>query len=229
MADSKILSERDRKEISRYLGYGKKLLDPETESLVDIVAEEVLALAEFRRVYISAAVSDCADETSDLKVLGKRIDSRGLARNLAGCDRCYIIAATLGPECERLMARYASASMAKAVVLQAVCAQLLEARLDELEKELAALEENSGRVFRPRFSPGYGDLDIALQGWILKVLDAPKRIGLSLTQSNMLTPSKSVTAFLGVAHANGCPQEGGAFESGCSACDKKDCTMRKED
>ncbi len=240
MADSKILSEQDKKEIARYLGYGKVKPDPETESLIDIVAEEAISAVEFRRIYISAPVLDCADDASELnaadepdalgklEILGKRISSTGLARNLTGCDRCYIIAASLGAECDRLMARYASASMAKAVVLQAVCTQLLETRLNELERELADLPENSGKIFRPRFSPGYGDLDIALQGWILKVLEAPKKIGLSLTQSKMLTPSKSVTAFLGVARADGCPKKGTVFESGCSSCDKKDCAMRQE-
>ena len=48
-----------------------------------------------------------------------------------------------------------------------------------------------------RFSPGFGDFDIVHQRDILALLDCQKRIGLTLTDSNMLCPTKSVTAVVG--------------------------------
>ena len=59
--------------------------------------------------------------------------------------------------------------------------------------------KKEGYYIRPRFSPGYGDFDIAHQDMILRMLDTAKKIGLTLTGGNMLTPSKSVTAVIGLS------------------------------
>lgn len=42
--------------------------------------------------------------------------------------------------------------------------------------------------FTWRFSPGYGDLPLALQPEILQLLDAQKRLGLTVTPEHILIP-----------------------------------------
>ena len=49
-----------------------------------------------------------------------------------------------------------------------------------------------------RFSPGYGDFDLKYQKDILEYLDANKKIGISLTDSLMMIPTKSITAIIGI-------------------------------
>ncbi|MBO4769751.1 MAG: Vitamin B12 dependent methionine synthase activation subunit, partial [Clostridia bacterium] len=49
-----------------------------------------------------------------------------------------------------------------------------------------------------RFSPGYGDLDIFSQKIFLSVLDASRLAGITLSESMLMSPSKSVTALCGV-------------------------------
>ena len=51
--------------------------------------------------------------------------------------------------------------------------------------------------FKPRFSPGYGDLSLEVQKEIFSLLDCPRKIGVSLGDSLLMTPSKSVTAIIG--------------------------------
>jgi 5-methyltetrahydrofolate--homocysteine methyltransferase len=51
---------------------------------------------------------------------------------------------------------------------------------------------------KPRFSPGYGDLDLSCQKDIFKLLDCSKKIGLTLNDSLLMSPTKSVTAFVGI-------------------------------
>ncbi|MBQ6110986.1 MAG: hypothetical protein IJL01_01180 [Synergistaceae bacterium] len=51
-----------------------------------------------------------------------------------------------------------------------------------------------------RFSPGYGDLGMNVIEDIITILNATKRIGLSVTRSLMMTPVKSVTAVAGLAY-----------------------------
>ena len=50
-----------------------------------------------------------------------------------------------------------------------------------------------------RYSPGYGDLPLSLQGDLLWLLDAPRRVGLTVSPSHILLPRKSVTAILGIS------------------------------
>ena len=63
---------------------------------------------------------------------------------------------------------------------------------------------------RPRFSPGYGDLPINMQKDIFAALDCPRKIGLSLNESLLMSPSKSVTAIIGVSAR---PKQGRAPET----------------
>ena len=86
---------------------------------------------------------------------------------------------------------------------------------------LAELEEEH-LYLRPRFSPGYGDFDICYQEPIVRMLNCAKTIGLTLTDSFMMTPTKSVTAVIGIStQKDRCPI------SGCEVCTKKDCEYRR--
>ena len=53
-----------------------------------------------------------------------------------------------------------------------------------------------GHTFR--FSPGYADFPLEVQPKLLEILDAPRRIGLTVSPSLLLIPTKSVTCILGV-------------------------------
>lgn len=126
------------------------------------------------------------------------VRSRALAKNLSGCSRAVIFASTVGIELDRAIARYGIESPTKALMLQAIGAERIEALCNELSRELeeqAAKEECS---LAPRFSPGYGDLPLELQRDIFGVLDCGRRIGLMLNESLLMSPSKSVTAIIGI-------------------------------
>ena len=55
-----------------------------------------------------------------------------------------------------------------------------------------------GKTLAARFSPGYGDLPLEFQREIFRALDVPRRIGVSLGSSCLMSPSKSVTAIVGI-------------------------------
>ena len=50
----------------------------------------------------------------------------------------------------------------------------------------------------PRFSPGYGDLPLDIQRSVFRFLEPEIKIGLTLSESLIMCPSKSVTAFVGI-------------------------------
>ncbi len=77
---------------------------------------------------------------------------------------------------------------------------------------------------RWRFSPGYGDWDVHAQPDLLRLTQA-ETIGVSLTESFMLRPRKSVTAVIGLLR--GGTDAGKAAPKGCAVCPKRDCPFRQ--
>lgn len=124
-----------------------------------------------------------------------KIESATLGKALGGCDRVIVFAATVGLEMDRLIARYSRLSPAKALMLQAIGAERIEALCDAFCRDLNA--EYKG-MLRPRVSPGYGDIPLSMQKEIFAVLDCSRKIGLSLNASLLMTPTKSVTAIVGI-------------------------------
>ena len=101
---------------------------------------------------------------------------------------------TIGAEFDAWQRRLSVTSAADALLSQQIGLDAVEAVMDGLESKAKAQVEVEGRKLLPRKSPGYGDLPIELSRTILNELDAPRKIGVSITDSNLLVPSKSVTA-----------------------------------
>lgn len=207
-------------EAIRYLGYGNTKPDEETIYLIHECLKELQTIAERKRAVFRVFPVFVRQQEIQLGEL--RIISRDLAVNLKGCREAAVFAATLGAEVDRRIHRYEYTNMARAVVLQACAAAVLEEYCDQIQEEIG--KKAGSRYLRPRFSPGYGDFSIFIQKNLLEVLDAPKQIGLMTTEASMLTPIKSVTAVIGIADT--CAS---AVERGCSMCGKQDCSYRIDD
>ena len=106
---------------------------------------------------------------------------------------------TIGAEFDCWQRRLAALSAADALLSQQIGLAAVERVMDELEerarKEVEGKrEEGRGKRVMPRRSPGYGDLPLSLSRTIINELDATRRLGVSITDSGLLVPSKSVTA-----------------------------------
>lgn len=178
------------KEVARYLGFGKHAVDEKTECFIRESFEELENLAEKKFVYRVFSLSFQDDAWLSIGELN--IQSKDLCKNLCGCKEVVLFGATLGTEVDRQLRKYEVVDIARAVVFQACAAAYLEEYCDEIQSSVG-----KDRT-RPRFSPGYGDCSILYQKEILELLDAPKKIALTMTEGFMLSPSKSVTAFIGM-------------------------------
>lgn len=142
---------------------------------------------------------------------------------LAQCDEVILMAATLGAQSERLLLRHQAKSSADALIMDAVLSAAIEAVCDEQEQILRAQHKERGRHLTDRFSPGYGDMPLQQTREICDVLETAKTIGLTVSQSGIMIPRKSVTAILGVS---GVPQK--RRPSPCAFCSMaKTCAMRE--
>ena len=101
---------------------------------------------------------------------------------------------TIGAEFDAWQRRLSVLSAADALLSQQIGLDAVEKVMDGLEEEIGKEVEGEGKRLRQRRSPGYGDLPLSLSRTIISELDATRRIGVSITDSDLLVPSKSVTA-----------------------------------
>ena len=125
-----------------------------------------------------------------------RTDSRDLKRHLEGCTEILLFACTAGAETDRRIARAKLQSPAKGLLMHAIGAQQVEGGCDLLCRRLA--EQFPERQLTDRFSPGYGDLPLSMQRDVMAALDCGRTVGITLSESLLMTPGKSVTAIIGM-------------------------------
>lgn len=209
--------EINRREIIRYMG--AKELSHEQEALLDECLLEILPKLVYRVCWCKTPVKlEC--ETVDLGFAS--FNSEGLLRNLSGCEEAFVFAATVGLDMDRAIAKYSRLSPVKGLMMQAIGAERIESLCDAFNSEAETWAYAEEKHLRPRFSPGYGDFPLEAQRDIFKTLDCARKIGLTLNDSLLMSPTKSVTAIIGVS---GCPRN--FYKEKCSACGKVDCTFRK--
>lgn len=153
---------------------------------------------------------------------GVTLPGQTAARMLADCPQAALLACTLGARSEALLRAETARGMDRALLLDACGSALVEAGCNAAERDLAA--RFPGLYLTDRFSPGYGDLPLEVQPDICAALDAYKRLGIQLTGSLLMNPTKSVTAVIGIS-----PRPQPARVRGCAVCNLREvCGLRKE-
>ena len=182
-----------REEIFRYIRAGKA--EKETSALVESCLKEAIPRLHFQVCYREFPIALCG-EVLDLGFTMTSSDS--LKKALFGCDSLVLFAATIGVEIDRLILKYSSTSPAKALIFQGIGAERVESLCDRFVEEMKKIKHGEGKSLCPRFSPGFGDVSLEMQKDIFRVLDCSRKIGLTLNESLLMSPSKSVTALIGV-------------------------------
>lgn len=153
------------------------------------------------------------------------LESKGLAAALSGSESALIFACTAGVGIDRLIRKYSVVSPSRALIFQALGAERVETYIDLFLKEFCKERKVS---LSPRFSAGYGDLPLAAQRDIFKLLSPEKLLGLTLNESLLMSPSKSVTAFAGIKDSCASLTNGGKGDlPSCERCQNKNCAFRK--
>ena len=124
--------------------------------------------------------------------------SVNLKANLKGCSKVILFAATVGAGIDRLIRRYERTEPQTALFLQGCGAERVESLTNAFNEEVRRAAEINGFMAHPRYSPGFGDLPLTVQTGFLQLLDAGRRMGITLNESLLMSPSKSVTAIIGL-------------------------------
>lgn len=219
--------EISEKEVLRYLGYGGVDADEHILAHVRELYAEIAVRVKPKSAHglwplsVSAPYVSLGSKRSGITVF----TSADLSRHLERCTYAVLFSATLGAEADALLARYAVSDMEKALVADAICTELLEAFCDEAVAKLSKTERLLALSPTTRYSPGYGDFPLTYQRDFLRLLDCAKRIGLTLTDALMLSPSKSVTAIVGFGAGVG--DGGGCSRGKCEECCNFNCQFRR--
>lgn len=188
----------DKKEVLRYLNIFKNLDDENINKLIDESIVEIKKIINFRYLYQKFNIENRKKGIS-IKNTTLILKGESIKEHLKNSEEIYLMAATLGSEIDRKISYYEKKSVTKSMIFDACATTAIEEACDQLEKEIKEKVLTAGNeAITFRYSPGYGDLSIAIQKEFLRILKAPKKIGLTASKYNMLLPTKSVTAIIGI-------------------------------
>lgn len=211
----------NQSEALRYLKYGNNRPDSSIQAIIDRCEKKLLETVKPRYTY---KVFDISFMPDGIHAEGSTLVLRGndISNHLKGCEKAVLMCATISADVDMLIRNAQIADMTEAVIYDSLASVCIEQLCDEIEKEI---HEKLPHYFHTwRYSPGYGDFPIDIQPEFIEVLNADKRIGLCVTDTNMLTPKKSVTAVTGLSCNEIKPSK-----RGCQTCSMRDkCQFRRK-
>lgn len=210
----------DRAAIARYLGMPSAESDGTIRQMIENGLDELERTAIPHFVMRRAEVEHPAADSVELD--GCRFAGSEPAHSLKGCAQAILFAATLGVETDRLLQMQQTISIGMAAVLDACASVVLEELVTRrLGRSGAEMERHS--LYLRRFTaPGYTGFDLRYQEQLLRLIDAPKRIGVTLTVGGLLVPTKSMTGIAGI-----CTEKTAVTQvHKCCECDSQSCPYR---
>lgn len=214
------LNKIERSEALRYLGYRGNQPDENTLDLFDECEALLLkaAVPKYLYRYFDLHTADGENTVGDS---GVKLAGESIVSHLKGCFGVVLMCATLSAGVDRLLRQLQATDMTKAVIADALGSAAIEQVCNMADEEIQGLYPDKYLTFR--FSPGYGDLPLELQRDFLRLLDAQRKIGLTVSQSSMLIPTKSVSAIIGISNTE-LPKQ----KRGCAGCNMRaHCKFRK--
>lgn len=207
-------------EALRYMGYRENIDIENIKPMLKSCEQELLSAINPRFVY---KIYDIEHIDNKVHILNSSIYFKGrdIYGHTEGCSKAVFLAATLSINADRLISRYQVNDMTSALITDSMASAAIEQVCNKAEEIIK--DNTEGFYMTWRFSPGYGDLSIEYQRDFVGLTDAERKIGLTVSSSNILIPRKSVTALIGLSYKP-IPKK----RQGCAICSmNKMCQFRK--
>ena len=202
----------DKSEVFRYAGQQGEADDKLQKRLEELIQKLEVS---YKVCFLRVEELPFEHESADLKAL------------LEEGNAVYLFAATLGTSIDRQIAKLQKTSQTDALLLDALGTERIEALCTKFVMDMQSNEISRGNTLTKRFSPGYGDFPLEMQKEMFKALDIGKRIGVSLSDTFLMSPSKSVTAIMGVQKAQAKMDMEKFCSHKCDKCQNEKCQFRK--
>ena len=188
----------DTKSITDALRYMRVPPEAHNDELVLTVQNAFTKLQEFITPRFLWGRFKITHTDGGIQLEDTNIYSKDISRLTSRSNECILIAATLGHEVDRQISIAQQKNMLEGLALDSCASVMIDSCIDSfIESEIVPSLSETERLTH-RFSPGYGDLSMNVTEDIIAILDATRRIGLSVTRSLMMSPVKSVTAIAGL-------------------------------
>ena len=216
------LAPINKNEAVRYLRYGKNLPDENISKMInkcELVLRNSLSPSYVYKIFGKEITSD-----GNIKLSGSHVIFHGndIKHHLDKCDKILLLCATLSPQADKLIRLAQISNITEALIYDALSSAAVEQVCDTACEEVYL---KFPQYFQTkRFSPGYGDFPLNVQKEFVEITDAARRTGVTVNNSDILIPMKSVTAVIGLSDQK-LPQK----NTGCCCCPlNKTCSYRKE-
>jgi len=163
---------------------------PNLEQRVAEAVQESLMLLKPQGIYKNFEIKSVG---GIVEAQGLTINSKNVAELLKNSSQLSLFLVTIGPETEQ---RAQSSDALDALIFDTIGSIGVEAAANSINKIITDEAKTKGFKTTTRYSIGYGDWNISQQKDILQILGG-KNLGVSLTESFIMVPQKSITAILG--------------------------------
>ena len=186
--------------IYKRLGYkeGITKLPPDQQRQVEQHIEEGAALISLKGVALRLSITE---HNVPRIVFSNNVEfnSKHLCSWLERCKEAVFMGATAGKDIiDAIKKDSAEGSLTQGVIYDAVASEVTDASLDWIMDYFnRELRRENKQLDTKRYSAGYGDFSLENQKAIYEMLKL-ERLGVSITDSYILVPEKSVTAVSGV-------------------------------
>jgi hypothetical protein len=147
---------------------------------------------------------------------------RIIGRQINAIEAVAVFACTAGSNISDLSKTYMQrGDLIQGYILDTIGSVTAEKAMDVIQEKLAEAESRKGRKITNRFSPGYCDWHIKDQQQLFSLL--PKNFcGITLTESSLMLPIKSVSGIIGIG------ENVKSLEYPCKICKRQKCFRRKD-
>jgi len=210
------------RQLEKQMGYKQAgtLPEPVAEALLELM-DQAEALSDIRGGYVIKEDVKLEHDTGRIYSHGHFFDTgQIISKQLANTQKLAWFLCTAGEELSaysRKMAR--EGDQIRSYANDILANEIVETAMDKIQQELSDTMTEQGLKTTNRFSPGYCGWDTGQQKYLFKAFPQGY-LNISLTDSCLMIPVKSVSGLIGIG------EEVRYREYSCSQCDDKFCLYR---
>lgn len=186
-------------DIYEQMGYGDAQPDADVTAEVERLVDEIRTIIHPRYCFFLTK-GELAPRTCLLEACGRRFMlGRIIAHQLRGASAFAFFVATAGMEFEQFQHRLKEeGDMVRVFIADAIGSVIAEKTADRMEEALQRQIDTAGWKHTNRFSPGYCGWHVSAQQDLFKLFPSEAPCGVSLTDSSLMLPIKSVSGIIGI-------------------------------
>ena len=183
-----------------YIRMGQRVsteISAEMKNKIEKAVNDAFMLCELKALYKIFKIEQRNEKS--IVIGGETFVSESFCNLVKDCDKIALFAVTIGNKLpEKRQEFIDKGDMFNAVVYDAAGSEIAEEGAEYMHEFLGKIVATQGRkIMNRRFSPGYSDMSLEMQEKVFKLLK-PENIGIELLPSYLMSPEKSVTAFVGI-------------------------------